>query len=477
MNLLSFAARAPGRTCRNSKPPAPSRPRSATRRCATASAGSGATWSRSPAAGSGPSAFHGGGEAEDAEVAGRGLLVAGGDGPPLLEPAPEPLDQAAVVVDVVGAGDRRLVAPGRDRGPRALAPDEIAEGVRAVAAVAHDPQRHAREPVEEPRRQRQLVRLPRGQREGYRAAPPVRDDARLRAEAPARPPQRLPPVALGAGPPFLGAPAALGCALMLVPSRNAMPSSTPRPCAVSSSRRHAPSSAQRMNSWAARHQGPSSAGIARHVAPFRCRQTIASSVRRRSRGRRLALRPRRLDQRLQRRPLLVREHQPPDPALPLQCVIGGNEPQALTGPRLGTPNSIREHARRVGMPGDRDLPGRHHRGRPRRPGGLGERRRLRSCRPGRRAIPTGPMPLTKDRGHVETNRPAARRGGDLRGNRRARRAAGRPDRREGFRRPQGVDRHRPDGPERRQADRSAAPTTRRPAGPRTRPPRALRECR
>src|SRR3954451_12311851 len=95
---------------------------------------------------------HRGGEAEDAEVAARGLLVAGGDGPPLLEPAPEPLDQAAVVVDVVGAGHGRLVAPGRDRGPRALARDEIAEGVRAVAAVAHDPQRHAREPVEEPRR-------------------------------------------------------------------------------------------------------------------------------------------------------------------------------------------------------------------------------------------------------------------------------------------------------------------------------------
>src|SRR3954469_21221312 len=49
---------------------------------------------------------------------------------------------------------------------------------------------------------------------------------------------------------------------------------------------------------------------------------------------RLALRPRPLDQRLQRRPLLVREHQPPDPALPLQCVIGGNEPQALTGPTI-----------------------------------------------------------------------------------------------------------------------------------------------
>jgi hypothetical protein len=39
-----------------------------------------------------------------------------------------------------------------------------------------------------------------------------------------------------------------------------------------------------MKSWAARHHGPSSAGTARHFAPFACRQTIASTVRRRSRG-------------------------------------------------------------------------------------------------------------------------------------------------------------------------------------------------
>ncbi len=39
-----------------------------------------------------------------------------------------------------------------------------------------------------------------------------------------------------------------------------------------------------MKSCAARHQGPGSAGIARHLAPFSCRQMIASTVRRRSRG-------------------------------------------------------------------------------------------------------------------------------------------------------------------------------------------------
>src|SRR3954471_20556166 len=39
-----------------------------------------------------------------------------------------------------------------------------------------------------------------------------------------------------------------------------------------------------MKVWAARDHGPSSAGMARHLAPFSCRQTIADSVRRRSFG-------------------------------------------------------------------------------------------------------------------------------------------------------------------------------------------------
>jgi hypothetical protein len=63
-----------------------------------------------------------------------------------------------------------------------------------------------------------------------------------------------------------------------------MPSSTPRAWAASSSRCHTPSLDQRTKSCAARHHGPSSAGTARHFAPFACRQTIAATVRRRSRG-------------------------------------------------------------------------------------------------------------------------------------------------------------------------------------------------
>lgn len=43
-----------------------------------------------------------------------------------------------------------------------------------------------------------------------------------------------------------------------------------------------------MKVWAAIHQGPSSAGIALHFAPFSCRQMIAAMVRRRWRGGTLA---------------------------------------------------------------------------------------------------------------------------------------------------------------------------------------------
>src|SRR3954447_3097052 len=71
---------------------------------------------------------------------------------------------------------------------------------------------------------------------------------------------------------------------MLVPSRNVIPSWTPRCWAKSSSRSHTPRWAQRMNICAARDQGPSSAGMARHLAPFSWRQRMAEMVRRRSFG-------------------------------------------------------------------------------------------------------------------------------------------------------------------------------------------------
>jgi hypothetical protein len=73
-----------------------------------------------------------------------GLLIAGCNSPPLFEPGPEALDDIAVVVDPVGAGDRCLMALRRDRRSGSHAPDVLAEAVAGVAAIGHHPGGHAR---------------------------------------------------------------------------------------------------------------------------------------------------------------------------------------------------------------------------------------------------------------------------------------------------------------------------------------------
>src|SRR5215217_6369105 len=89
-------------------------------------------------------------------------------------------------------------------------------------------------------RQWQLVRLPGGEADG--ATGGIGDHARLGPIAAAQPTERLPHVALCRGSPFFAAPAPLWCARMLVPSRPAIPASTPpRCCASPSIRSQAPS--------------------------------------------------------------------------------------------------------------------------------------------------------------------------------------------------------------------------------------------
>ena len=77
------------------------------------------------------------------------------------------------------------------------------------------------------------------------------------------------------------------------------------------------------------------------------------------------------------------------------------------------PESIREHARRVGMPGDQIFPVRHHRHRPRRPCGC-KRRRLTSI--GQRRTSTmnvqTPMPATPDLATIKNRQQAAWGSGD-----------------------------------------------------------------
>ncbi len=117
-----------------------------------------------------------GGEAEDAEERAGGLFIAGGYGAPLLQSRPETLDAVAVVVDRLRAGDRSLVAAGRDGRTHAEAPGVLAEGMAAVAAVGHHPHRHAGQAREQRHGVGQFVRLARREGEGDRPSRAVGGD-------------------------------------------------------------------------------------------------------------------------------------------------------------------------------------------------------------------------------------------------------------------------------------------------------------
>jgi hypothetical protein len=160
----------------------------------------------------------------------------------------------------------------------------LSEGVAAIAAVCHDPDRHAGQAREQRHGAGQFMRLTWREGEGDGPAPAVGNHAGLGAIAATRTAKRLTRTPLRRSEAFAAAPAAFWWARMDVPSRKAMPSSTPRACAIPSSRSHTPSRDQRMKVCAAIHQGPNSSGKARHFAPFWCRQMMAEIVRRRLLG-------------------------------------------------------------------------------------------------------------------------------------------------------------------------------------------------
>src|SRR4051812_1487660 len=143
-----------------------------------------------------------GSEAEDAHEAGGGLLVAGRDGAPLLEPCPEPLDLVAIVINPVRASDWCLVVFGRNSRTCAALPDVLAEGVTAQAPVSHHPLRHTGQAVEERDGLRQLMSLTRSQDEGHRPSEAVGDHASFGPIAPTRAAQRLTLVPLSLRPLF-----------------------------------------------------------------------------------------------------------------------------------------------------------------------------------------------------------------------------------------------------------------------------------
>src|SRR6185369_14781558 len=118
------------------------------------------------------------------------------------------LDEMAVVVDPLRAGNGRVGTPGRDGGTRAQVPDALAKGIGGEAAVPDNPPGHVRQTAEQTRGKRQFMRLPGGEREGNRAPAPVRDHAGFCAIAAARAAKRLAHLSLTAVDPLFSAPAA-----------------------------------------------------------------------------------------------------------------------------------------------------------------------------------------------------------------------------------------------------------------------------
>jgi hypothetical protein len=156
--------------------------------------------------------------------------------------------------------------------------------VRRGAAIRHHPAWNGRQKGQKVKALWCLTHLPRREGETQSAATRVGKGVCLGAEAALAAAERFVVRARRLGcvvPPF-AAPAAFWCARMMVLSMKTMPSAgEPAALAASKKRSQTPSLAQRMKVWAAIHQGPSSAGMARHLAPFCMRQTIASKVRRR----------------------------------------------------------------------------------------------------------------------------------------------------------------------------------------------------
>lgn len=121
----------------------------------------------------------GGCDAEHAEERRRGFFAACRQGSPLFGPAPKVLDQTAIGVGSVRAGDWCATALRRGRRTRAQVPDQRAEGIGGEAMVADHPTRDIRQAVDQPRRHWQLVCLARRHGEGHRPTAALGDHASL----------------------------------------------------------------------------------------------------------------------------------------------------------------------------------------------------------------------------------------------------------------------------------------------------------
>ena len=156
--------------------------------------------------------------------------------------------------------------------------------MRRVAAIRNHPAWDGGHKGEEIEALWRLARLPRRERKAQSAAARVGNGMGLGAETALAAAERFVVGArwLGWVVPRFAAPAAFWCARRMVLSMKTMPSAgQPAALAASKRRSQTPSLDQRMKVCAAIHHGPSSAGIARHLAPFSMRHMIASKVRRR----------------------------------------------------------------------------------------------------------------------------------------------------------------------------------------------------
>src|SRR5215217_2614037 len=160
-----------------------------------------------------------------------------------------------------------------------------------------------------------MKRLAWRQDEGHRPSEPVGNLARLGPIAPTRAAQGFTGVPLSWRAPFWAAPAAFWCARMLVPSRNVIPSWTPRswarssgPGAAGQEQQPLPHAQPRPADEGLSRLGPgpqvrrNGAPLGPVLMPPNDRRECAAQIL----GRGLALGPARLDQGLQSHPLRVR---------------------------------------------------------------------------------------------------------------------------------------------------------------------------
>lgn len=224
------------------------------------------------------------------------FLVAGGDGPVLLEAVDQPFDPVALAVGGAVEADAaaRFGLEAGDDGPNPSATQVGPDRPARVALVADDTGGPAAgsaaagpldaAPLQQRGDLRRLVALARGQDEADRLAAALGAEVELGREAAAGAAEGL-----GAAPFF--APAALWCARTVVPSRkcsaqSSSPAASASAWSAAKARSQTPARCQRRKREYTVFHGPNRSGRSRQGAPVAKRQRMPSTtVRSSARGR------------------------------------------------------------------------------------------------------------------------------------------------------------------------------------------------